>query len=225
MKLAIDDIEATEKTQTRAALNKAVVREYAELIKEGTVLPPIVCFAEKASERFVLADGFHRLHGAVDAGKKEIEVTVKPGKVRDAIIYGLNANAHHGIRRTDADKRTAVTWVLKDAELSQQSYRKIAEQCGVSHTFVRLIKQELVTKKQRKQKGGGNISTPGKGDFRQSRPAPTQAEVDRDELRTALVTIRSFPYPGSDAAKLHLTKSDLRDCALASDWLAEAAGS
>lgn len=51
--------------------------------------------------------------------------------------YAVGANAAHGLRRTNADKRRAVTMLLDDPESVQWSDREIAKACAVSHEFVR----------------------------------------------------------------------------------------
>lgn len=51
-----------------------------------------------------------------------IAVDVRPGSQRDAILYSLGANAAHGRRRTNADKRRAVQRMLSDEEWSRWSH-------------------------------------------------------------------------------------------------------
>jgi hypothetical protein len=51
-------------------------------------------------------------------------------------VFSVGANASHGLRRTNGDKRRAVLVLLKDSEWAQRSDRWIAEKCGVSNTFV-----------------------------------------------------------------------------------------
>ena len=51
-----------------------------------------------------LADGFHRLEAHRQVGFRDIEVDLKLGTKRGAILYAVGANASHGLRRTPADK-------------------------------------------------------------------------------------------------------------------------
>lgn len=67
------------------------------------------------------------------------------GSFRDAIFYALGANACHGLRRTNADKRNAVRCMLSDEEWNTWSNTAIANQCGVSHTFVNNMRSSLET--------------------------------------------------------------------------------
>lgn len=57
-----------------------------------------------------------------------------PGGRIDALKAALSANAAHGIRRGNADKRRAVEIALR--EFGKLSSRQIAEMCGVSHEMV-----------------------------------------------------------------------------------------
>ena len=55
---------------------------------------------------------------------------------RDAILYSVGANAAHGLRRTQEDKRRAVELLLRDDEWSKKSNRWIADACRVDHKTV-----------------------------------------------------------------------------------------
>ena len=127
-------------TQTRDKISGEVVSEYAEAMRGGVKFPPVVVFYD--GSEYWLADGFHRLHAALKAGKERIEVDVKQGTCRDAILFSVSANASHGLRRTNADKRRAVTVLLTDPEWSARSDRWIAEKCGVHHTFVGKVRDD-----------------------------------------------------------------------------------
>ncbi len=128
-------------TQSRAAINATTVNEYAEDYKNGANFPPITVFYD--GEIYWLADGFHREKAAKKAGLTEIAAIVKQGTRRDAVLYSVGANALHGLRRTNADKRRAVITLLEDGEWSGWSDRKIARQCGVSHDFVNRLRKSL----------------------------------------------------------------------------------
>jgi len=98
-----------------------------------------------------LADGFHRYHAHRRAGLDQIEVDVKEGTLREAMLYAVGANTDHGLRRTNEDKRKAVLTMLtnevvaKDDEGKLWSDREIARRCSVSQTFVSRLRQEFVT--------------------------------------------------------------------------------
>jgi len=54
------------------------------------------------------------------------------------------ANAAHGIRRSNADKRRAVEMLLSDEEWRQLSNIRNARRCVVSHTFVNSVREEFI---------------------------------------------------------------------------------
>lgn len=121
-------------TQSRTELNQDVVAEYAEAYRAGAQMPPVTVFFDGAS--FWLADGFHRYFGAKAAGLAEIHEERQPGAQRDAVLFSLSANAKHGLRRSNADKRRAVETLLADPEWATWPQAKIAGACGVSREYV-----------------------------------------------------------------------------------------
>lgn len=121
-------------TQPRAALNEATVAEYAEAITEGAKLPPIIVYHDGSD--YWLADGFHRFHAHRKIDALDISAEVVQGTKRDAILRSVGANAAHGLRRTNDDKRKAVSTLLDDAEWAKWTDVAIARACGVSSNFV-----------------------------------------------------------------------------------------
>lgn len=121
-------------TQPRESINDEVASSYAEEIQAGTTFPPVTVFYD--GEAYWLADGFHRVHAHFLAGKKKVAVHVRQGRRRDAILFSVGANATHGLRRTNADKRQAVETLLRDPEWSKWSDAEIAKRCAVSREFV-----------------------------------------------------------------------------------------
>ena len=136
--LELDQIRTNGGTQSRVELNQETVAEYAQAFTAGASFPPVVVFFDGAN--YWLADGFHRYFGARDAGESALNAEIITGTQRDAVLYSLKANATHGLRRTNADKRKAVETLLKDAEWATWSDRKIAEVCGVSHELARQVR-------------------------------------------------------------------------------------
>ncbi|MCT6721642.1 MAG: hypothetical protein RJB68_2484 [Pseudomonadota bacterium] len=139
--LDLDLIRIDGDTQSREKIDEAVVAEYAEAMKAGVQFPPVIVFFDGV-DRW-LADGFHRYHGARLAGLSKIYEEISPGTRRDAVLYSLKANATHGLKRTHADKRKAVETLLKDAEWSAWSDRKIAEVCGVGNQLVGEVRRAI----------------------------------------------------------------------------------
>ncbi len=222
--LAVDNILASAATQVRKKLDKATIDEYTEAMKNGAIFPALVVFAEKDSERYILSDGFHRHHGYVNAEIAKCKVEVHEGSLHDALLWALGANAEHGVRRSSADKRNAVELALKDPEISKLEMVQIADICRVDDRTVRRIRDDMdlnIGKRKKKNKKGKG-QDPDPKDVRPTRPAPTQAEAERDELRAALSAIKAFPYGGEDAVKLDLDKDDTADLEYVAAWCSHA---
>ena len=145
MQLAVDSIRTDGGTQSRAQINWLTVTDYAADIAEGATFPPVVVYFDGAD--YWLADGFHRLEAHKRLGLVEIAADVKQGTRRDAILYSVKANAVHGLRRTNEDKRRAVRLLLEDDEWWLWNDVKIAAMCGVSSMFVWNVRREV--KKER----------------------------------------------------------------------------
>src|SRR5262245_64572310 len=102
--------------QPRATMSTQWIHDYAGLYRDGQGLPPVTVFQD--GDDYWLADGFHRVMAAREAGLTEIPADVREGTKRDAIWYACGSNLH-GKTRTNEDKRRAVTRILEDAEWSK----------------------------------------------------------------------------------------------------------
>ena len=130
-------------TQSRVEIDNDLVAEYAEAIKAKAKFPPMVVFHDGVD--YWLADGFHRWHAYNAAGKASVDVDVRDGSMRQAILFGLGANDEHGKRPTNADKRKSVLTMLNDKEWAAWSQQKIALTCKVSAGFVSKMVGELAS--------------------------------------------------------------------------------
>ncbi|MDP3139825.1 MAG: hypothetical protein Q8N17_26250 [Burkholderiaceae bacterium] len=137
----LDEIRLDGDTQPRTGISEAVVADYAEAILRGDALPPVVAFWD-GTHRW-LGDGYHRVHANRQAGGVMIEVDQRNGTRRDALMYSVGANSHHGLQRTADDKRKAVRLVLEDEEWGQWSDRRISEVTNTSPTFVGKVRASL----------------------------------------------------------------------------------
>jgi hypothetical protein len=61
---------------------------------------------------------------------------VHPGTRRDAVLFSVGANAAHGLKRTNEDKRKAVMTLLTDPEWGTWSNAEIARRCAVDSSTV-----------------------------------------------------------------------------------------
>lgn len=141
-------------TQPRVSMDPEVVEEYAARMKqdrftqevldpEGQSFPPAIVYIDD-DESMWLADGFHRLSAAERAGFTTFQATIHRGTQTDALVASLGANATHGKRRTNADKRRAVARALERDELGQRSDAHVASLCKVSDRFVSKLREELI---------------------------------------------------------------------------------
>lgn len=156
--LDIAKIRTDGGTQSRLAVNPDIVKEYARLMRDGIELEPLSVVYD--GENYWLADGFHRIHAARRVGIKALNVVLQFGTLRDAILFSCGANAKHGLRRTNMDKRKAVETLLRDKEWSHWSNTEIARWCGVSRPTVakyRLEFEQTVPPQEQNQDKLNNI--------------------------------------------------------------------
>jgi hypothetical protein len=147
-KLSPDRLHMDGGTQPRGRLDDDVVERYAEAMVAGLwefnkSSAPITAFSSERSQTYWLADGFHRVAAAKKAGLEWVEVDIRQGNQRDAILYSVGTNATHGLPRSNDDKRHAVSRLLGDPEWSQWSDREIARLCHVDHRFVGRLREAL----------------------------------------------------------------------------------
>lgn len=140
-RLNISDLKLDGIMQARVAINSEVVNEYAEEMKRGVEFAPIWAFFDE--EVYWVADGFHRIAAATQAKLLSIDVYVKKGSARDAQLFAVGANAQHGLKRSNADKRRAVEILLADAKWKKWGDSKIGKMCSVSDRFVATVRKEL----------------------------------------------------------------------------------
>jgi hypothetical protein len=138
-KIKIDQIKVNESPQIRVTNNSGTITEYSEHWTIGGTFPPIVVFGEKGS--YWLGDGFYRVESGRAAGKDVINAEIRPGGLKDALIFALSANATHGLPRTRDDRRNAVKVAL--GEYPQKSNNHIAELCAVGDGLVKQVRQEV----------------------------------------------------------------------------------
>lgn len=141
-----DAIKIDGGTQMRAQLDTATVAEYADTMTASGwgAFPPIIAYYDGSD--YWLADGFHRLaawRSLADFSDALIPADVRSGTRRDAILHAAGANASHGLRRTNADKRRAVETLLRDQEWAAWSNGEIARRCAVSDVFVGKVRDDL----------------------------------------------------------------------------------
>lgn len=137
MNVKLEAIELDKTIQCRAELNTGLVNEYADALVAGDSFPPVILFG--TPQKSWIGDGWHRVLAAEQIGAKTVRAEIRKGGRSDALRFALSANAIHGQRRTNADKRRSVELAL--AEWPRLSDRKIAEICAVGHDMVADVRQ------------------------------------------------------------------------------------
>ena len=132
-KIKLSYITVDPELQPRAGMNLETIEDYASDMRRGDQFPPLVVVHDGKSS-YWLADGFHRLGAARAIGSKTILCEVRHGGKREALLYSVGCNAAHGQRRSNDDKRQAVSKLLKDKNWGKWSDREIAKRCHVSHS-------------------------------------------------------------------------------------------
>ncbi len=140
--IPVDQIQADGTTQMRVAgIDPAVVVDYAAAMEDGAVFPPIIVFYD--GTQYWPGDGFHRIEAARRLDRESILADVRDGGQRDALLLAASANANHGLRRTQADKRRSIETLLCDPEWAKWSDRRIGKECAVDHKTVAKVRAEL----------------------------------------------------------------------------------
>ena len=136
----IKSITIDQSTQSRVQINEDVVSDYAEAMQNGATFPPVTVFFD--GTEYYLADGFHRTLASERIGRASIAAEVKNGTLRDAQLFSFGANATHGLRKTNADKRKSIMSLLDDFEWQCLSIAQMAETCRVSRQLVAAVIEE-----------------------------------------------------------------------------------
>lgn len=129
----------TDGTQSRDTIDKLYVAELVELLNANKKLPHVDVY--KDGNDLWLADGFHRFQAHQDAGRRTIRAEVHKGDRAAARWHSIGANQAHGLRRTNADKRKAVTMALEDRPGASDAL--IAQHVGVSDRTVWTVRQHI----------------------------------------------------------------------------------
>lgn len=127
--------------QCREGMNDDTIDEYAEAMKRGVPFPEVTAVRHK--EQLLLVDGWHRARAAERAGFDTIEAEIIDGSWSLAVELAAAANAGHGLRRSNTDKRRAVLLLLEQPNLCQLGGRALGDKARVSHTFVNQIRREF----------------------------------------------------------------------------------
>ncbi len=247
--LSVAVIEATAATQVRIKKpEEKLVKEYAQAMSAGSIFPPIIVFAEKGSKRYLLADGFARLAAAKQIECETITCTLYEGGVHEALGYALGANDDHGQRRTQKDKRNAITLALKDPEWGEWSDAKIGRLCRVDEKTVAKVTEDLTIKgllhRPKKRKARSKSGKIFKRDAKKKKPEirieggqteekqalkkakrgpKTQLDKDLEDTYLAIEAIKGIAMSGADLVEKSGSFEFKKDFEYCRDWFDEAA--
>lgn len=139
----------------------------------------------------LLADGFHRVGAHRYLHRTEIEVEIREGTRRHAILHSREANSRHGYRFTTADKRRAILTYLRDFEWSMWPDREIARRLGIDPKTVgnhRRALQEIPAVGSDRKTSRGN-STPALTAVDNPHTASQRAAIQMREGIEAVYTV------------------------------------
>ena len=207
-KLNLLNIRTDGGTQPRLELDQNLVKEYAEVMREGVVFPPVEVFHD--GSEYWLVDGFHRYFGYKANGLTSIEAIVHTGTLREAQFYAWKANNKHGNRLKPEDIRAIIRIMLTDEEYSKWSNNHIAKELDISSMTVgrvRVAMQEeakkpaqttvtyvdkhgnTTTMKTDKKKKATTQRPTTKPDVTTANPEVTELEQKVKELATTVNTL------------------------------------
>ena len=140
-KVSFSDIICDQQIMPRDHISQDYVDELSEDLESGAVFPPVDLSYD--GKQYYVADGYHRIEAVKKSGKEKIDATVHNGDKRAAMLFAGRANACHGRRRTNKDKRKVVNNFLNDPKWCKWSDGKIAQHCIVTQQFVSKLRREL----------------------------------------------------------------------------------
>ena len=144
--LNIAELVADPKYQQRVGEDKSAIDDLATAYRNAEAIPPIDVV--NIDGKNFIVDGFHRFFGAQKAGITSLQCHVEVATEEQALIKSLGANSKNlALKRTNDDKRKAVTTALTCRDFNSKSNREIAAICKVSPGLVDKVAKELEAQK------------------------------------------------------------------------------
>lgn len=137
------EIDLQASPQPRLTLDERVIEEYATEMRHGAVFPPVILY--RIGDRYLLADGWHRVRAAARAGLRTVRAVVRTGSEDDLYKEALGANATHGLRRSAEDRRRVVELALR--RWPTMPDQDIAAICRVQRVYVTHVRRALEQKR------------------------------------------------------------------------------
>lgn len=147
IELKLAQIDPSPAFAVRANPDQETIEKYTEAYKAGEVFPPVDVF-HGGEGQYLLADGGNRYKARHSAGFGLIACRLHVCEStehadEEAALFAAAANEAHGLRRSVEDRRAAVKSIIGRKKFADASDRRIADICKVTHTLVRVIRDEL----------------------------------------------------------------------------------
>ncbi len=174
--LHIGEIVQDPEFQSRVKLNHEVAMTYAEAMKRGEPLPPIVVAV--LNDKITLIAGHHRLEAAKLAG----EATLPAHRLKfcdrtEAYFLSVTSNNGFGLRPTKADRRKSAQATLTRPEYQAMTVPELASLFGYCDRQIQRIRKELLE---------------GTAKSDEKRAEPTLAQRAFEQLARAIAVIDQF---------------------------------
>ena len=182
--LKLGEIQVLKNFSVRTQLRDEILSSLKDALADGVNhFPPLSVFFD--GERHILADGHYRYWALKAVEISAVECAVYQGSWRDAWLFSVQANASHGVRLSNTEKRAAVTKILQDEEWLKMSDYSIADLVRVSRSLVQKIRRELESsyggQTTRIGRNGRQIETAGINGSKGSKERAIQARAVKDE--------------------------------------------
>ena len=148
--LPIEKIRIDGDTQPRADINKNAVEEYASLISEKVLMPPVIVYFD--GKEYWLVDGFHRYFSHKKLGLTEMLVDIRNGTLREAQFFSKGAHNGRGLGHNSKDYEYIILSMVSDKEWGQLSNRALGKHVGISAMTVGRIKKKADVQQSPKKK-------------------------------------------------------------------------
>lgn len=111
------DLSIDPDMQMRTAMSQETIDQYAGSITAILEEKPIDVIAVEGhlETRWLVVDGFHRYHAAVQAEVDAINIRLMKGTYDDAVQYAMSANWENGLRPKAEDAARSINMLLKTA--------------------------------------------------------------------------------------------------------------
>ena len=135
--------EKRMRSEMRLRLNPQKVQQYAKEKSQGSHFPAPVVFVDPDG-LYWTGDGFHRIEADFANNETKVQVYLKAGTLKDAILWNLRANREtHGLPFGPGDITKAVKCLLTDKTFARYTRKQISEVVGCSYSMVSVVARKI----------------------------------------------------------------------------------